>query len=51
MAGEVLLDVLLDELDTEIRVVHALDLVADAADCKRRNVNEGMAELKAFDTY
>ena len=29
VAGEVLLDVLLDELDTKIRVVNTLDLVAD----------------------
>ena len=33
VAREVLLHVLLHELDTEIRVVHALDLVADTADC------------------
>ena len=33
VAREVLLHVLLYELDTEIRVVDALDLVADAADC------------------
>ena len=30
--GEVLADVLLDELDTKIRVVDALDLVADTRD-------------------
>jgi hypothetical protein len=34
VAGEVLAHVLLDELNTEIRVVHALDLVADTADYK-----------------
>ena len=33
--GEVLADVLLDELDTKIGVVDALDLVADTADYKR----------------
>lgn len=32
-AGEVLLDVLLDELDTEIGVVAGLDPVADTGDC------------------
>ena len=32
VAREVLAHVLLDELDTEIRVVHALDLVANTAD-------------------
>ena len=32
VAGEVLLDVLLDELDTKIGVVDALDLVADTGD-------------------
>ena len=31
MAREVLLDVLLDELDTEIGIVNALDLMADTA--------------------
>ena len=33
VAGEVLAHVLLHELDTEIGVVHTLDLVADTADC------------------
>ena len=33
VAREVLAHVLLHELNTEIRVVHALDLVADTADC------------------
>ena len=51
VAREVLADVLLDKLDTQVRVVHALDLVADTADCRRRNVSEWIAELKAFDTY
>lgn len=32
VAGEVLLDVLLDELDTKIGVVNALDLVTDTTD-------------------
>lgn len=32
-AGEVLLDILLDELDTEIGVVTGLDPVADTGDC------------------
>ena len=30
VTGEVLAHVLLDELDTQVGVVHALDLVADA---------------------
>lgn len=38
MAGEVLAHVLLHELDTEIRVVDALDLVADTADYTRSSV-------------
>ena len=33
VAREVLAHVLLDELNTEIGVVHALDLVADTRDC------------------
>ena len=33
VAREVLAHVLLHELDTQIRVVDALDLVADTADC------------------
>lgn len=33
-AGEVLLDELLDELDTEIRVVAGLDTVTNTGDCK-----------------
>jgi hypothetical protein len=32
MAGEVLLDILLDKLNTEIGVIDALDLVPNAAD-------------------
>lgn len=32
VAREVLVNVLLDELDTKIRVVDALDLMTDAAD-------------------
>lgn len=35
MGREVLQDVLLDKLHTEIWVVDALDLVADTADCER----------------
>ena len=38
VAREVLLHVLLHELDTEIRVVDALDLVADTRDCKCRQI-------------
>ena len=51
VAREVLAHVLLDKLDTQVRVVHALDLVADTADCRRRDVSAWMAALKAFDTY
>ena len=42
VAREVLADVLLDKLDTQVRVVHALDLVADTADCRGRKVSEWM---------
>jgi hypothetical protein len=34
VAREVLLDILLDELNTKIRVVHTLDLVSNSADWK-----------------
>lgn len=33
VAGEVFPDILLDELDTEIRVVDTLDFVSNSADC------------------
>ena len=33
VAGEVLVDVLLHQLDTKVGVVHALDLVTDTTDC------------------
>ena len=35
VAGEVLANILLDELDTEIWVVDALDLVPNTADCRK----------------
>jgi len=44
VAGEVLHHVLLHELNTEIRVVHALDLVANTTDCKKVIISE-MKEL------
>ena len=37
VAREVLAHVLLDELNTEIGVVHTLDLVADTRDCQGRS--------------
>jgi len=39
VAREVLTNVLLDQLDTEIRVVDALDLVADTADYKYKELD------------
>lgn len=46
--GEVLANVLLDELDTEIRVVDALDLVADTRDYGRWSE---IITRKRFQTY
>ena len=40
MAGEVLADILLDKLDTEIGVVYALDLVTNTADYNSQSATQ-----------
>ena len=51
VAREVLAHVLLDKLDTQVRVVHALDLVADTADCGLRRDQLQMQKTNERWTY